>query len=117
MKKIVIAVGSIAIAVGVLAMQAKAQVTQTAAAIESKYLPADVFREKINAAVYDLTVVDVPAIISEINKSYSAAAYSLSTTQLVFSAPAVSPATNNNPTASIRIRVNGTNYLIKLFPN
>lgn len=117
MKKFIIGIGSFALALGLGVVASSAQVTQTAAAIESKALPADAFREKINAAVYDLTVTDVPAIITEVNKASGTAAYTLATTQLVFSAAASAAATNANPTASLLIRVNGTNYYLKLFPN
>ena len=117
MKKIVIGIVSFAFVLGLGVAASSAQVTQAAVAIESKSLPADAFREKINAAVYDLTVTDVPAIITEVNKASGTAAYTLATTQLVFSAAASAPATNATTTASIVVRVNGTNYFIKLFPN
>lgn len=68
MKKFILGIGSFALALGLGVAASSAQVTQTAAAIESKALPADAFREKINAAVYDLTVTDIPAIITKVNE-------------------------------------------------
>lgn len=115
MKKFLIIIAGAAL----LALPAIA-VTNVATAIESESLPADAFRPVINKAVYDTVNTDVPALVAAINaKDYSAAPFTIAGTQLVFTASAatMTTATNASPTASIQVRLNGTNYLLKLFPN
>jgi len=129
--KIAIGIVSFALVLGLGVAASSAQVTQTAVAIESKSLPADAFREKINAAVYDLTVTDVPAIITAVNAKAEAtgaaivantlsvtspAPVTLSTTQLTFTAVGIAAGTNE-AAIGIKVRLNGTNYILNLFPN
>lgn len=93
-------------------------VTNVATAIESESLPADAFRPLINKAVYDTVNTDVPALVDAVNAPITnRAPFTLGTTQLVFTASGVAAATNTTAALSIPVRLNGTNYLLKLHAN
>lgn len=123
---------SIASVTALLAVGAQA-VTNVSKSIDSRSLPADAFRPVINDRLYDVVNTDIPAIVADINSKLGtsgsatlnslsitgASPLSVASTQVVFSAATatMTTATNTTPTASIQVRLNGTNYLLKLFPN
>lgn len=118
MKKIIVSI----LAGLALAVTAQA-VTNVAQSIDSRALPADKFRDIINDRVYDVVNTDIPALVEAVNSgvitnpAFAGTTFSSSATQLVFSAASAAAATNTATPLSLPVRVNGTNYLLKLFLN